>query len=117
MSAPQPLPGKQLNPGIAETVHWLNERDFQTCDSGDGKTHDYGCDRPHAYVVMVVDPRELIGEARRLRLELAKVGIEVGSLNDRGEPSIEATYDPGDDTALLDLCFVDDELLAKAGGR
>jgi hypothetical protein len=42
----------ELNPNIRRTVAWLNERDWHTCDSGDGATQDYECDWPTAYVVI-----------------------------------------------------------------
>lgn len=56
-----------LNPGIRETVAFLRQKGFNTTDSGDGVTHDFGCDRDYAYVCMTVSPADsLVAEADRL---------------------------------------------------
>ena len=49
-----------LNPGIAETVTWLNSLGYETTDSGDGQTHGYGCDREGPYVVIKVAAIDLV---------------------------------------------------------
>lgn len=109
-----------MNPGIRLTVAWLDSIGFTTTDSGDGKTHEYECDRDHAYVVMVVDPEDLIAEAERLKRALTNRGIGVSSIGE-GAPAIQASYDPSNGLAVLDLMGLDDELLGgtrcKACGR
>ena len=49
-----------LNPGIRQTVQLLRDHGFETCDSGDGETHDRACDRPHGYVVMTIDRHAIV---------------------------------------------------------
>ena len=51
---------EDLNPGIAETVTWLNSLGYETTDSGDGGTHSYGCDRDGPYVVIRVAAIDLV---------------------------------------------------------
>lgn len=105
-----------LNPGIVNTVAWLQSKGLQTVDSGDGKTHDFECDRDHAYVVMVVKPADLAAEADRLMALLRLAGIEVKAHGPEGttHPAISASYDPGNGVAILDLMYVDDAILAAA---
>ena len=91
---------KDLNPGIAQTVQWLNEIGFPTCDSGDGETHLYECDRDHAYVVVVAEPEHMAQTADDLLNHLKSRGI---AMNPVGEtmPYIQADYDP-----VLGMAFV-----------
>lgn len=99
------------NPGIRRTVAWLKECGFETHDSGDGKTHEHECDRDHAYVVMVVDPMVLIGEATRLVMLLESKGLRCDSIGGAA-PCIQASFDPmWPDIGTLDLMNVDDALL------
>lgn len=101
-----------LNPGIRRTVVWLNEvGGFRTTDSGDGKTHDYGCDRDHPYIVITVDKPEkfLVKEANRLHTVLLYRGIEVVPVGEGG-PCIQASYDPVNEIGVIDLSNVDDAL-------
>lgn len=104
-----------LNPGIVGTVRWLNFLGFVTTDSGDGKTHDFECDRDYAYVVIVVPKEHLIREAERLVSELARIGIRVLPMTkDGNEVSVQATYDPAEGTATIDLSGVCDETIRKS---
>jgi hypothetical protein len=105
-----------LNPGIARTVVWLNGLGFETTDSGDGKTHDFECDRPHAYVVISSTPETLLEDTERLRVALLERGVEVGDLREDGTgPFVQASYVPGSAfPAHIDLQNVDDELLRLA---
>ena len=110
-----------LNPGIRRTVQWLNDGSFQTCDSGDGKTHEHACDRDYPYVVIRCDPMYLVGEADRLRRSLREIGISLKAqghaLNESGKlfcACIQASYDPVDRMALIDLMGVDDAMLSAA---
>lgn len=104
---------RDLNPGIRRTVEWLRSIGFDTCDSGDGRTHEHPCDRDHAYVVMAVAPLALCTEAERLRRALDARGIRIAPIGDR-EPCIQASFDPGNGLAFLDLMNVDDERLGPA---
>ncbi len=116
-----PLPAIEeagLNPGIRRTVAWLRERGFDTCDSGDGATHEHPCDRPYPYVAMRTLPVRLVTEAHRLVAELARVGVPVLSMGHAFDPdgrptgvAIQASYDPGDGVAVLDLVGLDDARL------
>lgn len=106
-----------INPGILRTVQWLRERGFETCDSGDGETHMAACDRPYPYVSMKVAPGNLIHRTMFLQKLLGLKGI---TLKSQGEafipldaggallPCVQATFDPGDDTAIIDLMGVKD---------
>jgi len=106
-----------LNPGIRKTVEWLNAHGFVSCDSGDGKTHDFGCDRTYPYVVVKLPPfaiDSLVGEADRLkRLVEDQIGFPIEPLGpDPGaKPEIQASYDPASGSALIDLMGVTDAML------
>lgn len=101
--------GLKLNPGIKNTVRWLNDNGFDTCDSGDGATHDFGCDRVVGYVVCPVSPGWLIEGADELRRLVLSRGVEVTEQNEEGTAvCIQATYCPASKTAFLDLSGVSD---------
>lgn len=110
-----PSAAEQLNPGIRRVVALLNVNGFETTDSGDGKTHDHPCDRDYAYVVIRTEVSRLANESDRLVALMAGAGVKVGPSNDRDEPCIEASFDPVDRTALIQLMHVDDELLRGGG--
>lgn len=101
---------EQLNPGIRRTVAWLREQGFETCDSGDGKTREHECDRDHAYVVISVRPIEIVNAAQRLQFVLAKRDIYIDAIGE-GAPCIQASYDPANGLAFIDLMHVDDVVL------
>lgn len=103
----------KVNPGIRETVKLLNQHGYMTTDSGDGKTHDYSCDRDHAYVVVVTTREKLISDADGIAALFAKHGVTVGDLSLEGEgPYLQAMYNPGSAApALIDIQNVDDSLL------
>lgn len=111
-----------LNPGIVETVYWLRDQGFDTCDSGDGKTHLMEGDANIPYVAIRVRPEQLVSESHRLfdlvRVQLLKAGINLleemsftGSLDQPLRPYVEASYHPQLQTALLQLWGADDETL------
>lgn len=101
----------KINPGIKKTVEWLNLKGFKTCDSGDGKTHDFECDRDYPYVCMLVDPEKLISETNRLSdLLLHELNLEVYSVSLERTPCIQATYDPTNRFGIIDLMYVDDKV-------
>jgi hypothetical protein len=104
-----------LNPGIRNLVAWLNERGYETCDSGDGQTHDFACDRTYPYVVIQIEePREIWDRTQSLLGDLAREGIEVRPVSGASFPQMQATYDPADGTAFIELMHVDDAMLAAA---
>jgi len=99
-----------LNPGIRLTVAALSAAGFETCDSGDGETHQEECDREGSYVVIKSTSRDLTAEAADLVLFLRHNGIEVVQIGCDGV-QIQATYDPVDDTAIIDVSGIHDSLL------
>lgn len=105
-----------LDPGIRNVVEWLQGLGFNTTDSGDGKTKigidEDALDLPHVF--MTVDPDDLVPQARLLIAYLRGIGIEVKPNGmDEKQPTIEATYDPADGSAIIGLFGVDDEMLAR----
>lgn len=107
----------ELNPGIVRTLEWLRKHGFETTDSGDGKTHQFGCDLPVPYVHMSVLPASaLVDKADMLLRLLNKMGISFAddAFNDEGEmigPHIEAHYSPADGLATISLFNVHDATL------
>ena len=103
-------PVEGLNPGIRNMVSWLRRQGFETCDSGDGETHDYECDHEAPYVAMIVLKDKLVGEADRLKGLLGQSNIEVGVVDEDGlSPSIQASYDPSDGSAVIFLSGLADK--------
>lgn len=108
-----------LNPGIRRTVAFLRAHGFDTCDSGDGRTHDHPCDRPYPYVTMRCDPARLAAESDRLRGALTATGVLVVNStrawdHDGDSPAgvtIGASYDPCDGVGVIDLAGLDDDRL------
>lgn len=95
---------KSLNPGIQKTVEWLNGLGFKTTDSGDGKTHDFGCDQPCSYVHIMVSPENLIHETIKLKMELKVKGIDVMPMNEENSvPCILSEYNPAEKFATISL--------------
>ena len=110
---PAAPPATPLNPGVVRTVQWLNENGFETCDSGDGVTHDFECDRHYPYVVIITDPARLAADADRL-LALLRTRIRVDALaEDSPEDAVNvtATYDPADGFAIIEIANVTDRVL------
>lgn len=104
-----------INPGIRRVVEFLNNAGFETCDSGDGKTHDHACDRPHPYVVVTCHPALLVATADALLRHLREAGVAVDACDEVGEcVSIQASYDPGNRLAFVDLSNLDDARLGAA---
>lgn len=97
----------ELDPGIRETVRFLRQNNFDTTDSGDGsKASEMECaeSEPNAYMV-VDNPRNLVSEAVRLRTVLVgRFGNKV-----RAQMSIEASFSPLDDVALIALHGLSDK--------
>lgn len=108
-----------INSGICRLVAALNNAGFTTCDSGDGETHDYSCDRDYGYVVVAVEPPQaLIQAADRLAATLRSLGI-VPVAQGTGIPYerqcyMQAMYCPVDGHALIDVSYVHDRMLFDA---
>ena len=99
-----------LNPGIRRLVVWLRANGFDTCDSGDGQTHDHACDRSYPYVTILVPKWELVAQADRLNRLLVEVGVPIRSISEeRMGGAIQASYDPADGSAVIDLTGVSDK--------
>ena len=102
-----------LDPGIVEVVAFLRRHGFRTTDSGDGRskgdTMDCALDVPN--VAMVCEPGTLLAEADRLRATLEAAGV---ALTTENAPSIQASYDPVDGSAVVLLLGLDDAALIAA---
>jgi hypothetical protein len=107
---------KDINPGIAQTVAWLNANGFRTTDSGDGETHMAECDRPYPYVVIILDsPLDIVPEVDRLALLLADLGVVVGPLDETGGgPYIQGMYAHSAGPALIDMMNISDKTLFRS---
>ena len=102
----------KMNPGIRKTVAWLRSKGFETTDSGDGETNTYECDRSIPYISIMVDPARMAEESNRLLNLLRDSGLKIGAMTgDITEPCIQATYDPGNKIAIIDLTGVKDSSL------
>lgn len=101
-----------INPGIIKLVAWLNSQSFETTDSGDGKTHDFECDRAESYVVIKVEPSYGVMRADLLWAKIKeRFGIEIQPISENTtEPAIQLTYDPANQLAFIDLTGLDDSI-------
>lgn len=122
---------EDLDPGIRETVRWLNQQGFITCDSGDGvsKFHPdspwyageetQAADVPH--VIMRVDAHQMVSVADALADALRREGIPLGPIgpgDDDDPPHIQAGYDPmapEGHRAVVLLVGVDDAMMRACG--
>jgi len=117
------VPYSELDPGIRNTVRWLNDNDFSTHDSGDGVSKFVGddpmdCALPFPHVVMLVSAAELIPECDRLCRLLRAAGVRVEAAGPEGTENVEISgnYDPacGLVDAVVWLANLDDKGLAAA---
>ena len=118
---------EELDPGIRGTVRWLNDRFFETTDSGDGfskfKDDDFPKSRPELipfpHVIMVVPSIVLIDETDRLAELINSAGLKVlarGPELTEGEINIDATYDPAQpEDGIIMLFGLNDEMLRSKG--
>lgn len=95
-----------IQPRMRQTVRWLRSMGFDTCDSGDGVTNveagmEDALEMPH--VMMTVKKANMIYEADRLYHACLETKIH---------GKIEASYDPEDESAIIILYDVTDEMLA-----
>lgn len=105
-----------LDPGIRQVVLLLRSWGFKTTDSGDGvtKVGIMECAMPIPHVVIPATRCTMHDVADRLYGKLGDLGCEV-DLVDLVLPNvkIEATYDPADESAIVIVYGLDDELLAR----
>ena len=91
-----------MNPGIEHFVNLLNELQFKTTDSGDGRTHEFECDRAYPYTVVLVTPDTLLKEAVNLLDTLRNLGFYPVPVHPDGQEGLtdkEVEVDPG-------LCYL-----------
>lgn len=106
----------EINPGIRRTVALLNANGYETCDSGDGETRDFECDRDDPYVVVKLFVGSVgdsfIYRTRRLLKLLTDQGIQVHEVG-MGLPCIQASYDPVNNVGVIDITGIHDRMLPK----
>ena len=101
-----------LNPGITKTVQLLNDAGFVTCDSGDGETHDFECDRKQGYVVVSLTRCQgLVKACHKIADLLKENGVPVGV--DLESTRINGNYDPVDEITIIDIDNIHDRMLNK----
>lgn len=112
MMAPESIDYTLIDPGVRRLVRWLNEKGYPTTDSGDGVTKPADGDEdalttPHAYIRATRE--SLIVTADRLARHLVSIGVDLDSIGpDDAGPSIQASYDPANRSAIIALCGVSD---------
>jgi len=91
---------EDLDPGICDIVVALRDSGWNTVDSGDGVTKgELGLPFPHV-AITIPDSEFLITESRSLMLWLRGRGL--------GMWTIEASYNPADDVAIILVLLPDD---------
>lgn len=92
----------ELDPGIRHAVHLLRAWGFSTTDSGDGKTKPAHPDvLPYPHVAILAERDHLCHEADSVALCLRQYGWGVAEGFPPGKPTVQATYDPADETAII----------------
>lgn len=104
---------ESITPGIRQLVAWLNSKGFETTDSGDGVTNveaGMECAMATPNVAIAVSPDVLVSETRRLfSLLVSELKVAVSRINeDASTVMIQATFDPGDESAVIMLTGLDD---------
>lgn len=107
---------ESLDPGIRKVVRLLHEWGFSTTDSGDGVSK-LSPDAPAAddvipwpHVFIETTPANLVKDAVRLYAKLLEHGVNIGPCEDQvGGPFIDASYDPGNGSAIIALMNCGDE--------
>lgn len=97
---------------IQDVVEFLQSERFNTVDSSDGETHEDECDCDMPYVAISVKHSSLLDyHANRVKYALQRSGIEPTPVGEDGV-SIQATFDPVDDTALIEVIGLTDSMLS-----
>ncbi len=116
----------ELDPGIRGTVRKLNEWGFATNDSGDGKTkpqdsdedialHGYACVRDYAHVSIITTPDTMVKTANSLFDSLQRAGVPIDAVGPHDTVCIQATYDPGNGFACMELMYLTDDMWLEDG--
>ena len=108
----------KLNPGIVKTVKLLTDAGYKTCDSGDGETHDFPCDRELGYVVVRLTASQgLVHCCHRISSILKKHGITLtDNPEETGGTQVNGSYDPYNGISLVDVYNISDKMkIALAG--
>ena len=110
----------EIDPGVRRLVRWLNERGYETCDSGDGsKAPEMECAFAVANVTIEAHPASLANCADMLRHDLGRLGIAIVPMGSEGEDTrcIQAGYCPATGRAWIDLFGVSDADLPAGIGE
>ncbi len=103
-------PPADINPGIVKVVTLLNERGFQTCDSGDGETHMSECDREYGYVVIEAEGNVELFYGADFVIEILRAyGVDVG--DGEGQTHVQALYLPIPQKAFIEINYIHDRML------
>jgi hypothetical protein len=114
-------PWDELDAGVRTLVRVLHLAGFHPCDSGDGVSKvdkdgwlpDCALDYPHVFMV-VSDVRDMVHEADRLQLLLARLAVFPEWPGKHEGIRIEATYNPTDGVGILALTgMLDSDLPAE----
>lgn len=118
----KPIDYDNLDPGIRGTVRLLRSHGFDTVDSGDGvskmqapglEPEERDCVNDFPHVVVRCSPDKLVATADHLAKVIRGVGIRLDPLTpDPSAPTVQASYDPADGSAIVVLCGVTDADLA-----
>lgn len=120
------VPYEDMDPGIRQTVRWLNNNGFITTDSGDGKTkyadgEEPCCAMPFPNVAIQTKPEALAADCDRLADLLREKGVQVKPMGEEGPEetglvNFQGFYDPTVSTteAYIVLTGLDDETLVGA---
>ena len=113
-----------ISPKVRELVKALNAAGWPTCDSGDGSNHAAGMecarDYPHVVIRLPFHRRTRIyEEAKAVQIWLNTRGVRVetqGLVGDGWQaPCIQASLDPVNELALIDVMHVTDDMLKEPG--
>lgn len=110
---PHELNYAALDPGIRETVRWLNDLGYTTSDSGDGVSKPHVArvfDFPHVYVHLDIKHKDRIAHNAHLIMKaLEEKGIEC----DGREVEVEGVYLAGQQSASIFVRGVNDAMLSE----
>lgn len=107
----------KIDPGVRMLVALLRQHDFETTDSGDGRSKgEDGEDVAHVH--MVCHAQLMAFEADRLHRVLSMHGVTIQPISEDDAPYIQASYDPAhvDSTATISLMGVDDSMIRPVSG-
>jgi hypothetical protein len=103
---------RALSPKVRDLVIWLNEREFQTTDSGDGSSFEQGMEGalPFPMISIVCGALEMIDTSNRLYRLLEERGVDFApTFSDY--PQIQATYDPRVPIGIVTICNVTSDMV------